>query len=303
MQQGPSYAQIKASDGSFSTNGCQNWVQADGPFDHTVGGLPLGSFPCGLVPDGDYRSAGVTTLPGVYITNTPNCTWYRLRSFSDHPVRAPVDNDVIETQPADPRPVRGDRSDPTSGSGAVGAEPGHRLRRFPRTSSRSRATASGNNRVGTFVTLNAALINTTGATIPGPGVGFYVISPNYFAGQEIAWVSTQTPLGPGGAIVLQTNALSGRVSPWILRSPHVHDPGSPRLQRGGLHDRHVHVHRGDQPVERESATRPAKTGWRSQFPQRRVERCHVAHRRDDDGMTDDEVLDSPEPTASTSSSG
>ena len=72
-QQGPRYVQIGPADATFQTEGCEKWVQADGPFDKAVGGQVL--------TDGDYR-VGKDIQPGVYtIPASDSCIWQRVSGW------------------------------------------------------------------------------------------------------------------------------------------------------------------------------------------------------------------------------
>jgi hypothetical protein len=73
---GPMYAEVKDTDTSFSTGGCQVWVQADGALDTKYPATSQGQF-----GDGQYR-IGVEVPPGVYSSNQPDhCSWEVVSRF------------------------------------------------------------------------------------------------------------------------------------------------------------------------------------------------------------------------------
>ncbi len=81
---GPRYVQIDIGDTSFTTSGCAQWVQADGPFDTAHPISIYGVFP----GDGDYR-VGTDVPAGEYRATTPaTCTWQRIAHRFGHRVPA-----------------------------------------------------------------------------------------------------------------------------------------------------------------------------------------------------------------------
>lgn len=73
---GPRYVEIKAGDAGFNSSNCVPWVQADGPFDRTLGATAAGQF-----GQGDYR-VGHDVPAGTYQATDPtDCYWERVTSF------------------------------------------------------------------------------------------------------------------------------------------------------------------------------------------------------------------------------
>jgi len=75
---GPRYVNLNSpADITFTTQDCQTWVQADGPYDQKYGVSIYGV----LSGDGDYR-VGVEVPAGRYTATSPaTCTWQRVSSF------------------------------------------------------------------------------------------------------------------------------------------------------------------------------------------------------------------------------
>ena len=74
---GPRYAEVLPGDAYFETDGCQPWVQGDGPYDPKYGLTPAGQLP----GDGQWR-VNAEIPPGTYTASQPlDCYWARLNSF------------------------------------------------------------------------------------------------------------------------------------------------------------------------------------------------------------------------------
>jgi hypothetical protein len=89
---GPQYVQILPTDVGFWSQGCQNWVQADGPLDKLFTAGPANGLDRQVIKNGEYR-VGPEADPGTYemqpVVEPPGldspCFWQRLSGFTGLP--------------------------------------------------------------------------------------------------------------------------------------------------------------------------------------------------------------------------